>query len=51
MARLIGIGGGTEEPVSAGGAQNGCYGISMRLNVAHVMPPAGAETPFKQAGR
>ena len=25
--------------------------VSMTLNVARVMPPAGEEMPFKQAGR
>jgi 4-carboxymuconolactone decarboxylase len=33
-------------------AVNGYYDVvSMTLNVAHVMPPAGEELPFKQAGR
>jgi 4-carboxymuconolactone decarboxylase len=33
-------------------AVNGYYDVvSMTLNVAHVGPPAGAEMPFKQAGR
>jgi 4-carboxymuconolactone decarboxylase len=33
-------------------AVNGYYDlVSMTLNVAHVMPPADAEMPFKQAGR
>jgi 4-carboxymuconolactone decarboxylase len=33
-------------------AVNGYYDVvSMTLNVAHVAPPAGAEMPFKQAGR
>ena len=33
-------------------AVNGYYDVvSMTLNVAHVKPPAGAEMPFKQAGR
>jgi len=33
-------------------AVNGYYDVvSMTLNVAHVAPPAGAELPFKQAGR
>ena len=33
-------------------AVNGYYDVvSMTLNVARVAPPAGAELPFKQAGR
>src|SRR5271154_1207335 len=33
-------------------AVNGYYDtVSMTLNVAHVVPPAGEEMPFKQAGR
>jgi 4-carboxymuconolactone decarboxylase len=33
-------------------AVNGYYDVvSMTLNVAHVMPPQGAEIPFKQAGQ
>src|ERR1700761_5307785 len=33
-------------------AVNGYYDVvSMTLNVAHVAPPAGSETPFQQAGR
>ncbi|MGX9430497.1 MULTISPECIES: carboxymuconolactone decarboxylase family protein [Bradyrhizobium] len=33
-------------------AVNGYYDVvSMTLNVAHVMPPAGEELPFRQAGR